>query len=147
MSVTFLYERTAPSGTFALNVSQVQDLDGRTIDPARSSVRVTITDEGRPYVLAAESTGGTITVSFSEPMLELGEGGGVTMPGNYRLDGGPVPSTGITCNDAGCRSVRIALRTGSLVPGRAYSLRIANVVDRAGRNISPDPITLSFTSR
>jgi hypothetical protein len=43
--------------------------------------------------------------------------------------------------------VRIALRTGSLVPGRAYSLRIANVVDRAGRNISPDPITLSFTSR
>ena len=146
-TVTFLYERVAPSGTFALTVSQVQDLDGLAIDPARATVSVTIRDEGPPYVLAAESTSDVITVSFSEPMLQTGEGGGVTLLGNYRLGGAALPATGITCNDAGCRSVRIAMQRGVLVVGRSYSLRVANTVDRAGRNISPDPTTLTFNAR
>jgi hypothetical protein len=143
----FVYGRAAPSGTFTVDVSQVQDQLGRAIDPGRSSARVAIADEGRPTVVGVEATGGIITVSFSEPMTEIGEGGGAAMAGNYQLDGAAVPATGITCNDAGCRSVRIALRTGSLAVGRSYTLRVANVVDRAGKSISPDPTTVSFTSR
>jgi hypothetical protein len=146
-TVTFLFERLAPAGPFTVNVSGVQDLAGSTIDPGRASANVTIRDEGRPQVLGAQSSGDFITVTFSEPMMEVGEGGGVRMLGNYQLNGAAIPATGITCNDAGCRGVRIALRAGSLVSGRSYSLRIANTVDRAGMTIAPDPTTLTFVAR
>jgi hypothetical protein len=146
-AVTFLFERLAPAGTFTLNVSSVRDLAGNTIDPARASTSVAIRDEGRPQALSAQSSGDFITVTFSEPMLEIGEGGGVRMFGNYQLDGAAVPATAITCNDAGCRGVRIALRAGTLVLGRSYSLRVANAVDRAGMSITPDPTTLTFVAR
>jgi hypothetical protein len=146
-TVTFLFERLAPAGTFTVTASAVQDRAGNTIDPARATTSVAIRDEGRPQVLGAQSSGDFITVTFSEPMLEIGEGGGVRMSGNYQLDGSALPATSITCNDAGCRGVRIALRPGSLVLGRSYALRVANTVDRAGMSVTPDPSTISFTAR
>jgi hypothetical protein len=146
-SVTLLFDRLAPAGTLTVNVSGVQDISGSAIDPARASATVAIRDEGRPEVLAVQSSGEVITVTFSEPMMELGEGGGVRLPGNYQLDGTVLSTTTtITCNDAGCRSVRIAVRAGSLVVGRTHSLRIANTVDRTGMNITPDPSTRTFVA-
>jgi hypothetical protein len=146
-SVTFVYALAAPAGTFTITVSGVQDVAGNAIDPARASVAVTIRDEGRPAAVAAEASGDAITVTFTEPMLLIGEGGGVTMYGNYRLDGNPLPIAQIPCVDAGCRRVRIELIPGTLTPGRSYSLRIANVVDRIGLALQPDPTTLSFVAR
>ena len=145
-SVTFQLSAAAPAGTFTLAVNGVRDQGGDAI-AAGTTVRVTIVDEGRPRVLRAESSGDTITISFSEPMLRIGEGSGVTMAANYRLDGNTPQGSAITCQDSGCRGVRLALRAGFLVAGRTYELRIANVVDRAGRNITPDPTTLTFVAR
>ncbi len=146
-TVTFVYERPAAAGIFTVNVNTVQDLAGNTIDPARASVSVTIRDEGRPQVVGVESSGDVITVTFSEPMMEIGEGGGVAMPTNYRLDGNTPRATSLRCIDFGCRSVRMTLQSGSLVAGRTFSLRIANTVDRTGLNIAPDPTTLTFVAR
>ena len=146
-TVTFLYERLAAAGTFTVNVNTMQDLTGSTIDPARASVSVTIRDEGRPQVVGVASSGDDITVTFSEPMMEIGEGGGVTMLTNYRLDGNTPRPTSLSCNDVGCRSVRMTLPPGSLVPGSTHQLRIANTVDRLGLNITPDPTTLTFVAR
>lgn len=146
-TVTFVYERLAAAGTFTVNVNTVQDLTGSTIDPARASVSVTIRDEGRPQVVGVESSSDVITVTFSEPMMEIGEGGGVAMLTNYRLDGNTPRATSLSCNDFGCRSVRMTLQSGSLVPAHTYELRVANVVDRTGLNITPDPTTLIFIAR
>ncbi|HET7700574.1 MAG TPA: Ig-like domain-containing protein, partial [Candidatus Limnocylindria bacterium] len=142
----FQLSAAAAAGTFTIAISGVQDRDGDVI-AAGTTARVTIADEGRPRVLRAESSGDAITVSFSEPMLLIGEGSGVTMAANYRLDGSTTPVSAISCLDGGCRTVRLALRAGALVAGRTYELRIANVVDRAGRNITPDPTTLSLVAR
>lgn len=146
-SITFLYGLAAPAGTFTISVSSVQDLAGNSIDTTRNTAQVTIRDEGPPVVTGADAFGDNIYVTFTEPMLQIGEGGGVTMAGNYRLDGAPAPITQITCNDAGCRSVRLWLRAGTILVGRTYSLRIASVVDRAGIAIRPDPTTISFVGR
>ncbi len=146
-SITFFYGLAGPAGTFTITVNSVQDLAGNSIDTARSAAQVTILDDGPPSVLGADASGDSILVTFSEPMLQIGEGSGVTMAGNYRLDGVPAPIAQITCNDAGCRGVRLGLRAGTIVAGRTYALRIANVVDRAGRAITPDPTTISLLAR
>ncbi|MEK7863583.1 MAG: hypothetical protein AAB295_10015 [Chloroflexota bacterium] len=145
-SVTFQLSAAAASGTYSLAVTSVQDRGGNVI-AAGATARVMITDDGRPRVVRAESSGDALTITFSEPMLRIGEGSGVVMSGNYRIDGNTPRIVAITCADAGCRVVRLALRSASLVPGRTYELRIANVVDRAGRNITPDPTTLTFVAR
>ncbi len=144
-SVTFQFSAHAAAGTLPLTVSAVQDQRGNVI-AAGTTVRVSIADEGRPRVLRAVSTGDVLTITFSEPMLRIGEGSGVVMAGNYRIDGNTPQITAITCADAGCRVVRLALRSGTLVARRSHELRIANVVDRAGRNITPDPTTLAFVA-
>jgi len=146
-SITFLYGLSAPAGTFTVGVSSVQDLAGNSIDTARNTAQVTIRDEGPPVATGADAFGDSIYVTFTEPMLQIGEGSGVTMAGNYQLNGVPAPITQITCNDAGCRSVRLWLRSGTIAIGQTYTLRIANVVDRAGIAIRPDPTSLSFVGR
>jgi hypothetical protein len=146
-SITFLYTLAAPAGTFTITVSSVQDRAGNTIDTTRNAAQVTIRDEGPPVATRADAFGDNIYVTFTEPMLQIGEGSGVTMAGNYQLDGAAAPITQISCNDAGCRGVRLLLRAGTIVPGRTYSLRIANVVDRSGRAITPDPTTISLVGR
>ena len=146
-SVTFFYGLAAPAGTFTITVSNVQDKAGNSIDTARDAAQVTIRDDGPPAALGADAIGDTIVVTFTEPMLQIGEGSGVTMAGNYRLDGAPAPIAQITCTDAGCRVVRLSLRAGTILPGRTYALRIASVVDRSGRAITPDPTTISLVGR
>ncbi len=146
-SVTFVYSLAAPAGTFAVTVTSVRDVAGNPIDPAGATATVAIRDEGRPFALGADGIGDSIFVTFTEPMLQIGEGSGVTMSGNYRLDGNALASAQITCNDAGCRTIRIALPSGALTLGRSYSLRIANVVDRSGFALQPDPTTLGFVAR
>ena len=108
--------------------------------------RVVIGDQDRPQVLSAASSGTRVTIAFSEPMLEVGEGGGVTQMGNYRVDGADPLASDLACADRGCRTVIMTMRS-ALVAGRSYTLRVANAVDRAGRNITPDPTTLTFTAR
>ena len=117
------------------------------MNETRNAASVTIADQDRPRVTSAASTGDRLTVTFSEPMLEFGEAGGAALLGNYRLDENMPAASAIACVDRGCRSVLLTMRPGVLVAGRSYSLRVANTVDRAGRNIAPDPTTLSFTAR
>ena len=145
-TVTFVFGVPAPSGTFTVGASGMIDRDGNGMDESRNAGRVVIGDQDRPQVASASSSGDRITIAFTEPMMAIGEGGGVTQLGNYRIDGA-TPVATIACVDSGCRGVVMTLRAGSLIPGRSYTLRIANAVDRAGRNISPDPTTLTFSAR
>ena len=143
-TVTFIFGAAAPAGTFTVTASTVVDAQGAAMDPARSDARVTIADDARPQVTSVQGAADVIEVRFSEPMLQIGEGSGVTMLGNYRLDGATPAAAIVACTDAGCRAVRITLRSGALVTGRSYELRIANVVDRVGKSIAPDPTTITF---
>jgi hypothetical protein len=145
-TVTFVFGVPAPSGSFTVGASGMIDRDGFAMDEARNAGRVVIGDQDRPQVLSASSSGDRITIAFSEPMMEIGEGGGVTQLGNYRINDA-MPVATLACADAGCRSVVMTMRPGALVAGRSYTLRVANTVDRAGRNIAPDPTTLTFTAR
>ena len=145
-TVTFIFGVPGPSGTFAVGASGMVDRDGFGMDESKNAGRVVIGDQDRPQAMSASSSGDRITIVFSEPMLEVGEGGGVTQLGNYRIDGA-APVATLACVDGGCRSVVMTMRAGSLAPGRTYTLRVANAVDRAGRNISPDPTTLTFSAR
>ncbi|MDQ2952253.1 MAG: hypothetical protein M3R54_08310 [Chloroflexota bacterium] len=143
-TVTFLFDLVAPAGTFTINIAEVQDKSGTPIDTARASTSVNVADQGRPQVVSATSTGDRIAIAYSEPMTQIGEGGGVTLSGNYRLDGAQLLGGLLSCLDAGCRRVLLTLPGDTLVAGRSYQLRIANTVDRAGRNITPDPTTITF---
>lgn len=145
-SVTFRFAASAAAGAFSIAVTSVQDRAGSTIG-ASTTVRVTIADEGRPQALRVEANGEAITITFGEPMLQIGEGSGVMTAASYRIDGNAAPIIAISCMDAGCRAVRLALRSGTFIAGRTYELRIANLVDRAGRTIAPDPTTLTFVAR
>ncbi|HET7704439.1 MAG TPA: hypothetical protein VFK35_13655, partial [Candidatus Limnocylindrales bacterium] len=143
-AVTFQLSAAAAAGTFTIAISGVQDRDGDVI-AAGTTARVTIADEGRPRVLRAESSGDAITIAFSEPM-HIGGAQGTVTAANYRLDGNTPAVVAISCVDAGCRAVRLALRPGTLVTGRTYELRIANLVDRAGRSVTPDPTIRTFVA-
>ena len=144
-TVTFVFGVPAPSGTFTVGASGMVDRDGFAMDDARNAGRVVVGDQDRPQIVSASSSGDRLTIAFSEPMMEIGDGG-VTQLGNYRIDGATAVAT-LACIDSGCRSVVMTMRAGSLAPGRSYTLRVANTVDRAGRNISPDPTSLTFTAR
>lgn len=143
-TVTFIFGAAAPAGTFTVTASTVVDAQGGAMDPSHSDAGVTIADDARPQVTSVQGAADVIDVRFSEPMLQIGEGSGVTMLANYRLDGATPASAIVACTDAGCRAVRITLRSGALLTGRSYELRIANVVDRAGKSIAPDPTTITF---
>ena len=146
-AVTFVFAVAAPSGTFNISATGVTDRSGASLDPAATGVTVSVADEGRPRVAGVSTQGAHLVVQFNEPMRELGEAGGVLQIANYRLDGAALDATAISCTDLGCRSVAITLRAGTLVVGRSYQLRVANVVDRAGLNLSPDPTTFTFVAR
>jgi hypothetical protein len=146
-SVTFVFAIAAPPGGHIVTPSGMLDRQSVPMEAQPAAVTATIADEGRPRVAAASSSGDRITVSFSEPMLEIGEGSGVVMAGNYRLDGAAFAKTSITCADRGCRTVVIVAAPGTLVVGRSYQLGIANVVDRAGLAITPDPTTITFVAK
>ena len=143
-TVTFVFGIAAPTGTFTVTASTTVDQHGNAIDPSKNNARFAIEDDGRPQVIAVAGTSDVVDVRFSEPMLQIGEGSGVTMLANYRLDGTTPAAAIVACQDAGCRAVRITLRSGALVAGRSYELRIANVVDRSGKSITPDPTTITF---
>ena len=143
-TVTFVFGAAAPAGTFTVTASTTVDQQGAGVDPSHNDARVTIADDARPQVTSVEGAADVIEVRFSEPMLQIGEGSGVAMLGNYRLDGATPAAAIVACADAGCRAVRLTLRPGALVTGRSYELRIANVVDRAGKSITPDPTTITF---
>jgi hypothetical protein len=103
---------------------------------------------GRPRVTSVVAAGDVITVTFDRRMLQIGEGSGVEMSGNYQLDSRALPQAAkIACRTRDCFDVGIALPSGTLAPGTVHTLRIANVVARNGPAIAPDPTTLSFTAR
>src|SRR2546425_7975785 len=85
---------------------------------------------GRPRVTRVTGVGDTITVTFSRAMLQIGEGSGFEMAGNYLLDGRALPlATNLGCLTRECLIVGIELPEGTLVPG-----------------IEPDPTTVAFTA-
>ena len=95
---------------------------------------------------AVTAAGDSITVSFTRPMLQMGEASGVEMSGNYQLDARALPpGAKITCHTRDCFEVGIALPAGTLVVGTTHALRIANVVTPSGPAITPDPTTMTFT--
>jgi hypothetical protein len=97
-------------------------------------------------VSSVVAVGDSITVTFSRPMLQIGEGSGVEMSGNYQLDSGALPQgVKIACHTRDCFDVGIALPVGTLAPGTTHTLRIANVVAQSGPGIAPDPTTVPFT--
>jgi hypothetical protein len=101
---------------------------------------------GPPRVDSVIAAGDSITVSFSRPMLQMGEASGVEMGGNYQLDARALPpGAKITCHTRDCFEVGIALPAGTLALGTTHTLRIANVVALGGPDISPDPTTMTFT--
>lgn len=103
---------------------------------------------GRPRVTSVVATGDVITVTFDRRMLQIGEGSGVEMRGNYELDSRAVPQAAkIACHTRDCVDVGITLPAGTLAPGTVHTLRIANVVAQDGPAIAPDPTTLTFTAR
>src|SRR5881397_606646 len=67
---------------------------------------------GRPRVTQVTAVGDTITVTFSRAMLQIGEGSGVEMTGNYLLDGRALPvPTNIGCLTRECLIVGIEFPT------------------------------------
>ncbi len=79
-------------------------------------------------------------------MLQIGEGSGVEMIGNYQLDSRALPpGAKIACHTRDCYDVGIALPAGTLAAGTVHTLRIANVVAQSGPGIAPDPTTVPFT--
>src|SRR3989442_1788998 len=73
---------------------------------------------GRPRVTRVTGVGDTITVTFSRAMLQIGEGSGFEMAGNYLLDGRALPlATNLGCLTRECLIVGIELPEGTLVPG------------------------------
>ena len=100
---------------------------------------------GPPRVSSVAAVGDTITVSFTRPMLQMGEASGVEMRGNYQLDTRALPSGAkIGCRTRDCMVVAIDLPAGSLAVG-THTLRVANVVSLAGPGLDPDPTTITFT--
>jgi hypothetical protein len=101
---------------------------------------------GPPRVISVQAVGDSITVTFSRPMLQIGEGSGVEMSGNYQLDSRGLPQAAkIACHTRDCFDVGIALPAGTLTPGTTHTLGIANVVTQSGPGIVPDPTTVPFT--
>ena len=101
---------------------------------------------GPPRVSSVVAVGDSITVTFSRPMLQIGEGSGVEMSGNYQLDSRPLPQEAkIACHTRDCFDVGIALPAGTLAVGTAHMLRIAQVVAQSGPGIVPDPTAVTFT--
>jgi hypothetical protein len=101
---------------------------------------------GPPRVSSVLAAGDSITVSFSRPMLQMGEASGVEMRGNYQLDARALPpGAKITCHTRDCFDVGIVLPAGTLAVGTTHTLRIANVVSLSGPGITPDPTTMTFT--
>lgn len=145
-AVTLVFAVAAPSGSFSVSAIGMVDRSGTNEDPSATTVAVTIADEGRPRVTGVFSQVDRIVVEFSEPMRELGPGG-LTVLGSYRLDGSAIDAQSVGCADVGCRKVALMLRAGTLVVGRTYQLSVANVADRAGLAITPDPTTLTFVAR
>lgn len=146
--VTFAFARAAPPGRWPLHISDVADLAGNTVDPSPTVVVVWILDHAPPHVVSVHGIGQSIYVTFNEPMLEIGEGGGVTLLGNYKLEGRPLPpGSRAVCLSAGCGWVRVYLPEGTLVTGGAHRFSIANAVDRAGKVLRPDPTTVTFVAR
>src|SRR5438093_444976 len=80
----------AAGGTYTVRADFVADRSGTLIDPNANSATVTITDDGPPRLARVDAIGDNLYVRFSEPMLQIGEGSGVTMTGNYVLDDGPL---------------------------------------------------------
>jgi hypothetical protein len=98
-------------------------------------------------VSSVVAVGDSITVTFSRPMLQIGEGSGVEMSGNYQLDGRALPSAAkIACQTRECIVVGIELPGGTLVPQSSHILRVANVVTQSGPGLVPDPTTVSFAA-
>ena len=80
-------------------------------------------------------------------MLQIGEGSGVEMSGNYQLDSRALPQGAkVACRTRDCLDVGIALPAGTLAPGTTHTLRIANVVTQMGPGLVPDPTTVTFTA-
>ena len=77
-------------------------------------------------------------------MLQIGEGGGVLMLANYSVDAKPLPAgTTIVCGSPSCDLVRIDFPI-ALTYGGGHFIRIANVVDRNGQAVVPDPTITPF---
>src|SRR2546428_621728 len=139
-SVTMTFGIAAAAGTFVVRTSTVMDRDGQLISASANSATVKIADEGAPRLARVDGIGDNLYLRFSEPMLQIGEGSGVTMTGNYHLEGNPLPSaSSIVCIAAGCSWLRIYLPRGTLTAGASYRVSVANVVDRVGLGIDPDP--------
>ncbi len=142
--------RETPTAALSATISPPPTLAPTVAPTAAPTVAPTPTrttaPSGRPRVTSVIAVGDTITVTFSRAMLQIGEGSGVEMSGNYLLDGHALPvTTNLGCQTRECLTLGIELPEGTLVPGTEHALRIANVVARDGPGIEPDPTTVAFT--
>ena len=129
------------SGAIALLASIALACGAPTISATPSAA-----SSGPPRLSSIVAVSDTITVTFNRPMLQIGEGSGVEMSGNYQLDARPLPAaTRISCQTRECLVVAIELPAGTLVAGTPHALRVANVVAQSGPAIQPDPTTVTFT--
>jgi hypothetical protein len=130
----------SPPPTLAASVAPAPAL---TVAPTPTP---TTAQTGCPRVTSVTAVGDTITVTYSRAMLQIGEGSGVEMSGNYLLDGRALPSaTNLGCQTRECLTLGIELPEGTLVPGTTHALRVANVVAQNGPGLEPDPTTVAFT--
>lgn len=131
----------APTGTFDLTISGVEDEDGNLVQPRTFSVE--IADEGPPKLMFAQLELQTaekkvIRVAYSEAMDEEY----VTDIERYYLNGKPVPAdTKIACELANCAWVGLTFAPTAFTYGANNTLTIVGVRDTAGNTMQPDIVT------
>ncbi len=131
----------APTGTFDVTISGVEDEDGNVVQPR--TFTVDIQDEGAPKLMFAQlelqtAAAKVIRVAYSEAMDEEY----VTDPERYYLNGTLIPATTrIECELANCAWVRLVFPPTTFAFGADNTLTIVGVRDTAGIAMSPDIAT------
>lgn len=131
----------APTGSFELIVSGVEDEDGN-VAPTRAFT-IDVADEGPPKLMFAQLELQTaekkvIRVAYSEAMDEEY----VTDGERYYLNGKPIaPDTTLECELANCAWVRLTFAPTTFAYGADNTLTIVGVRDTAGNAMSPDIAT------
>jgi hypothetical protein len=135
------------SGTsvYTVEVSNVQDEDGGTINPGSSvSFIAGGPDTTPPWLLSVsgEADHNMVTVVFSETV-----GGGASVPSNYTVYPASDPSSPLAVTGAARSTNVITLTLGSNLAGStSYIVSVSNVEDMAGNPIAPNS-TASFSTR
>jgi hypothetical protein len=131
----------APTGTFDVTVSGVEDVYGNLVQPRTFTIDVA--DEGPPKLMFAQlelqsAEKKVIRVAYSEAMDEEY----VTDAERYYLNGKLIPaSTQIQCELANCAWVRLVFAPATFAYGADNTLTVVGVRDTAGNAMTPDIAT------